>query len=104
VAKGLTKLLSLTLMGAHEVILHCILKDYADLFPLDIPAMLDDAELEGWFSDSTFPEKLQNADSRVHHKIILTDPKAVINEKKYSYPQKHLTAWCTLLEKHVNAG
>ncbi|PLW53061.1 hypothetical protein PCANC_10748 [Puccinia coronata f. sp. avenae] len=95
---------SVAVLGPHEDVSRRILKDYEDLFPVDIPAMLDDAELEGLFTDGTFPDKLQNADSWVRHIIILTDPNAVINKCQYSYPQKHLTSWCTLLDQHVNAG
>jgi hypothetical protein len=56
------------------------LRDFEDLFPLDIPAVSDEAEQEGHFIDATFLDKLQDADSRVQHKIVLTNPDAMINE------------------------
>jgi hypothetical protein len=28
----------------------------------------------------------------------------VFNEKQYPYPQKHLVAWRTLLDQHIEAG
>lgn len=40
----------------------------------------------------------------MRHKIVLTDPKAVINKKQYGYPQKFLAAWRTLLDQHLQAG
>jgi hypothetical protein len=90
--------------GLHEEVAKCILKDFEDLFPGDIPAVSDEAETEGRFVDGTFPNKLQNMDSCVRHKIILTNPDAMINERQYSYPQKHLTSWRMLLDQHVDAG
>jgi hypothetical protein len=38
------------------------------------------------------------------HKIILTNPNAMINKSRYSYPQKHLQLCCTLLDQHVDVG
>ncbi|KAH9454330.1 hypothetical protein Pst134EB_014423 [Puccinia striiformis f. sp. tritici] len=81
-----------------------ILKEFRDLFPLDIPAISEAAEHEGLFTDGSFPEKLQNESSTVRHKIVLTDPNAVVNLKPYPYPGKHLVAWRTLLDQHVAAG
>ncbi|KAH9440207.1 hypothetical protein Pst134EB_030834 [Puccinia striiformis f. sp. tritici] len=81
-----------------------ILKEFRDLFPLDIPAISEAAEHEGLFTDGSFPEKLQNESSKVRHKIVLTDPNAVVNLKPYPYPGKHLVVWRTLLDQHVAAG
>ncbi|POW11273.1 hypothetical protein PSTT_05440 [Puccinia striiformis] len=80
------------------------LQEFQDLFPPDIPAVSDAAEQEGLFTDGSFPAKLQDKDSRVRHKIILTDPNAVVNAKQYPYPGKHLVAWRTLLDQHLAAG
>jgi hypothetical protein len=74
------------------------------LFPVDIPAVSDEAEADGLFTNGSFPDKLQNSDSRVCHWIVLTNPQAIINERQYPYPQKHLIPWRTLLDQHVNAG
>ncbi|PLW29970.1 hypothetical protein PCANC_24743 [Puccinia coronata f. sp. avenae] len=95
---------SLAASEQYEAVAQRILKDFEDLVPSDIPAVSDEAEKEGLFTDGTFPDKLQNSDSRVQHKIILTYPDAMINEQQYSYPQKHLTSWRTLLDQHVEAG
>ncbi|POW02060.1 hypothetical protein PSTT_12070 [Puccinia striiformis] len=81
-----------------------VLDEFRDLFPLDIPAVSDVAEQEGLFTDGSFPAKLQNESSRVLHKIVLTDPNAIVNIKPYPYPGKHLVAWRTLLDQHVEAG
>jgi hypothetical protein len=81
-----------------------VLKEFADLFPADIPAVSDEAELSGLFKDGSFPERMQNEDSKVRHKIVLTDPNAQINERQYSYPQKYMTAWRKLLDQHIEAG
>ncbi|PLW37102.1 hypothetical protein PCANC_19018 [Puccinia coronata f. sp. avenae] len=80
------------------------LTDYCDLFQADIPAVSEEAEAERLFWDGSFPEKLQNELSRVRHKIILTDPDAVINKRQYPYPQKHLKAWGQLIDQHKAAG
>jgi hypothetical protein len=56
------------------------------------------------FNDTPFPTKLQEEASKVCHKIILTDPNAIVNKKQYPYPQKHLVAWRTLLDQHLTAG
>ncbi|PLW25391.1 hypothetical protein PCANC_27354 [Puccinia coronata f. sp. avenae] len=81
-----------------------VLANFADLFPIDIPAVPPKAEGLGHIGDATFPEKMQDMASRVRHKIVLTDPDAVINEQQYPYPQKHLIAWWTLLDQHITAG
>ncbi|KAH9442259.1 hypothetical protein Pst134EB_028512 [Puccinia striiformis f. sp. tritici] len=81
-----------------------VLAEFADLFPADIPAVSDEAEEAGFFKDGAFPEKMQSEDSRVCHRIILTDPKAVVNERQYPYPQKYLNAWRVLLDQHLAAG
>ena len=47
---------------------------------------------------------MQLEKSKIQHKIILTNPNTVINEKQYPYPQKHLVAWRTLLDQHVDTG
>jgi hypothetical protein len=80
-----------------------ILQDYQDLFPKDIPEVSNDAKAAGLFTNGLFPEQLQNKSSGIRHKIVLTDPSVVFNEKQYSYPQKHLVAWRTLIDQHVNA-
>jgi hypothetical protein len=95
---------SLATLGLQEAIALCMLNDYEDFFPMDIPAVSNAAESEGIFVDGTFPDKLQHVDSQVRHRIILTYPNAVINERQYLYPQKHLNLWRTLLDQHVNAG
>ncbi|POW11484.1 hypothetical protein PSTT_05277 [Puccinia striiformis] len=81
-----------------------ILEEFRDLFPLDIPAISDLAEQEGLFTDGSFPAKIQDESSRVRHKIILTDPNAIVNARQYPYPGKHLVAWRTLLDQHRAAG
>lgn len=81
-----------------------ILNEFSDLFPADIPAVSDDQGNDGPFQDGSFPAKLQLKSSKVRHKIILTDPNAVINEKQYPYPRKHMQAWRTLLDQHIAAG
>ncbi|PLW45700.1 hypothetical protein PCASD_07057 [Puccinia coronata f. sp. avenae] len=80
-----------------------ILRDYQDLFPKDIPEVSNDAKAAGLFTNGLFPEQLQNKSSGIRHKIVLMDPSVVFNEKQYSYPQKHLVAWRTLIDQHVNA-
>ena len=95
---------SLDTSSPYETIGRTILHDYSNLFPVDIPAVSDDAESEGRFVDGTFPDKFQNADLQVRHKIILTDPDAIINKCQYYYPQKHLTSWSNLLNQHVDTG
>jgi hypothetical protein len=55
---------SLTASGQYKSVAQRILKDFEDLFPLEIPAVSDEAEQEGLFTDGTFPDKLQNANSR----------------------------------------
>ncbi|OAV88027.1 hypothetical protein PTTG_29187 [Puccinia triticina 1-1 BBBD Race 1] len=79
-----------------------LLQEYADLFPVNIPNVTE--EENGPFVDSSFPEKLQDTNSKVNQKIILTNPTAVVNEKQYPYPRKHLTAGRTLLYQHIDAG
>ncbi|PLW34292.1 hypothetical protein PCANC_17685 [Puccinia coronata f. sp. avenae] len=61
------------------------ISEFQDLFLADIPAVLDEAEAEGLFTDASFPEKLQDESLRVRHKIVLTDPNAVINKRQYPY-------------------
>ncbi|KNE87332.1 hypothetical protein PSTG_19286, partial [Puccinia striiformis f. sp. tritici PST-78] len=58
-----------------------ILKEFDALFPQDIPAISDDAEEAGLFTDGTFPEKLQPVESNIRHRIILSNPDAAFNEK-----------------------
>ncbi|KAI7943161.1 hypothetical protein MJO29_013005 [Puccinia striiformis f. sp. tritici] len=81
-----------------------ILDEFKDLFPIDIPAVSDAAEEAGLFRDAAFPEKMQSKDSRVRHRIILTDPQASFNKRQYPYPRKHLAAWRVLLDQHIAAG
>jgi hypothetical protein len=81
-----------------------ILQEFEDLFPVDIPAVSDEAEMEGLFKDGSFPEKIQREDSKVRHRIVLTDPNAQINERQYAYPQKYMEAWRKLLDQHMKAG
>lgn len=73
-----------------------ILAEYANIFPPDIPDVTDDTV--------QFPAKSQSDDSTVRHKIVLTDPNAVFNERQYAYPQKHMASWRALLEQHIKAG
>jgi hypothetical protein len=80
------------------------LANYHNLFPADIPAVSEEAEADGLFQDGSFPAKLQNESSQVRHKIVLTDPDAVINKRQYPYPQKHLQAWGQLIDQHKAAG
>ncbi|OAV86006.1 hypothetical protein PTTG_11384 [Puccinia triticina 1-1 BBBD Race 1] len=40
-----------------------VLTDFADLFPADIPAVSDEAEEAGLFTNGTFPSKIQNENS-----------------------------------------
>jgi hypothetical protein len=70
----------------------------------DIPAVSDATEEEGLFTDGSFPEKIQDVNSKIRHKIILKDPNVVFNERQYPYPQKYLTAWRTLYDQHLSAG
>jgi hypothetical protein len=63
-----------------------ILNEFANLFLADIPAVAEDLDGEDKITKSTFPAKLQDKASRVRHKIILTDPAAIVNEKQYPYP------------------
>lgn len=81
-----------------------MLSEYADLFLGDIPAV-GDGEDE-WLSDSDgiTPPLMQKESAKVRHKIVLTDPSAVINERQYGYPQKYLAAWRKLLDQHLAAG
>ncbi|PLW37026.1 hypothetical protein PCASD_16356 [Puccinia coronata f. sp. avenae] len=81
-----------------------ILKEFEDLFPVDIPAVSSEAEVLSQSKDATFPDKMQDAASKIRHRIVLTDPDAIINERQYPYPQKHLVAWRTLLDQHIEAG
>ncbi|OAV84803.1 hypothetical protein PTTG_31046, partial [Puccinia triticina 1-1 BBBD Race 1] len=53
-----------------------ILKEFADLFPEDIPAVDEDVDDSDQSKGSSFPNKLQDAASRTRHKIVLTDPNA----------------------------
>jgi hypothetical protein len=80
------------------------LREFHDLFPNDIPAVSDEAEEQGLFADGSFPEKLQDVNSKIRHKIILKDPDVVFNERQYPYPQIYLTAWRTLYVQHLAAG
>jgi hypothetical protein len=82
----------------------CILGDYANLFPIDIPAVEDDLDTTVDFTDGSFPGKMQDANFKVRHKIFLMDHNAIINERQYPYPQKHLVAWRTLLDQHIASG
>jgi hypothetical protein len=81
-----------------------VLKEFEDLFPIDIPAVTDDTPKKGGLGKTTFPTKIQDKTSKVRHKIILTDPNTIVNGKQYPYPQKHLVAWRTLLDQHLTAG
>ncbi|KAH9441738.1 hypothetical protein Pst134EA_032515 [Puccinia striiformis f. sp. tritici] len=58
-----------------------ILQEFKDLFPEDIPAVSDAAESEGLFTDGAFPDKLQLESSKVRHKIVLTNPDIIVNER-----------------------
>lgn len=89
------------LTGSSEM---TVLSEFKDLFPDDIPAILDTNETDYKILDGSFPEKMQPEASRIRHKIVLTDPNAVVNERQYPYPQKHLMAWRTLLNQHIAAG
>jgi hypothetical protein len=51
-----------------------------------------------------FPKNLQSTALRVRHKIILTDPDVIINERQYAYPLKHMETWRTLLDQHIEVG
>jgi hypothetical protein len=53
------------------------LREFADLFPEDIPAITEAGDKEDSFIDGSFPKKLQLESSKVQHKIVLTDPNAV---------------------------
>lgn len=81
-----------------------LLREYADLFPGDIPAVTDGED--EWLSDSNgiTPPLMHNESSKVRHKIVLTHPNVVINERQYGYPQRYLTAWRKLLNQHIQAG
>lgn len=57
----------------------CFLEEFNDLFPEDIPAVSDETEEGGLICDGSFPEKLQNENSMVRHKIVLTDPSVIID-------------------------
>jgi hypothetical protein len=81
-----------------------ILKEFEDLFPVDIPAISEEAETAGFFKDGSFPDKLQQEESKVRHKIVLTNPNAQMNVRQYAYPQKYMMAWRKLLDQHVEAG
>lgn len=81
-----------------------ILAEFGDLFPVDIPAISEDAETDGLFTNGSFPKLMQKENSSVRHKIVLTDTNAVFNEKQYAYPGKHLVAWRKLLDQHIEAG
>jgi hypothetical protein len=81
-----------------------ILQEFEDLFPVDIPTVSDEAEMEGLFKDGSFPGKIQREDSKVQHQIVLTDPNAQINERQYAYPQKYMEVWRKLLDQHMKAG
>jgi hypothetical protein len=81
-----------------------VLHKFSDLFPANIPAVSNEAASQGLFTDGSFPKKIQDEFSKTRHKIVLTDPNAVINEQQYPYPGKHLVAWRTLLDQHVDAG
>jgi hypothetical protein len=81
-----------------------VLAEFKDLFPVDIPAISEEAEASGQFTDGSFPTQMQKESSTVRHKIVLTDVNAVFNEKQYAYPGKHLVPWRKLLDQHVEAG
>jgi hypothetical protein len=81
-----------------------ILKDFEDIFPVDMPAISDEAETAGLFKDCSLLDKLQQEDSKLQHKIVLTNPNAQIKKFQYSYPQKYLTAWRKLIDQHIEAG
>jgi hypothetical protein len=104
--KSVTSLSNVTTQPAPpcESLEQRVLSNYQDLFPADIPAVSDEEEAAGLFVDSSFPQKIQSKSSRVQHKIVLTNPDALFNEKQYPCPQKHLVAWQTLLDQHVEAG
>jgi hypothetical protein len=59
---------------------------------------------EGESPDETFPEGLPDVSRQVRHKIVLTDPNFVINEKQFGYPDRHLSSWRKLIDQHVAAG
>lgn len=59
-----------------------LLHEFEALFPADIPAVSDEAEDLGEFTDGSFPAKMQLESSKIRHKIILSNPDAVINEKQ----------------------
>lgn len=80
------------------------LAEFKDIFPEDIPAVSDEAKENGEFVDSTFPKEMPEENSRVRHRIKLTDPSVVINEQQYPYPQKYLNAWRKLIDQHYLAG
>jgi hypothetical protein len=63
-----------------------------------------EAEALGLFSNGSFPSKMQEIQSKIRHKIILTDPNAVINKKQFPYPRKYLVAWRKLLDQHLKGG
>lgn len=58
------------------------LDEFSDLFPVDIPAISEEAEDEGLFVYASFPKKMQNESSKIRHKIILKNPDTVINKKQ----------------------
>jgi hypothetical protein len=79
----------------------CVLEEFKDLFPIDILAVSAETDAPEPFNEYTFPKKLQDPALKVQHKIILTDPEAMINKRQYAYPQKNLVAWQTLLDQHM---
>lgn len=76
-----------------------VLKEFVNLFPDELPPV-DSADED----DDFFPPEGQNESSEVQHKIVLTTPDVVINEKQYAYPQKYWGAWRKLIEQHLAAG
>lgn len=75
-----------------------MLERFSDLFPDELPAVEEEDE-----EDFIAPEG-QNESSKVRHKIVLTDPNVIINEKQYAYPTKYLTSWKKLIDQHLAAG
>lgn len=54
--------------------------------------------------DGSVPPQMQKEGARVRHKIVLTDPNSIINERQYGYPRRYLKAWRTLLDQLIAAG
>ena len=73
-------------------------KEFADLFPTELPAVRDAP------TDDKRPAGVTEDASNIRHEIRLDDPDAPVKQRPYRIPRPQLATFKMLLEDHLRAG